>query len=69
MPEAPLNRTFAISGIVKFDTPPIRDDKKETLIEIEKLRRTALAPQTPHNQDRRVAAELGRFIPILRAGQ
>ena len=65
----PLNRQFAISGIVKFDASPIRGDKKETLNKLEKLRRAALAPRTPSNQDRQVAAELARLISILRAGR
>jgi len=65
----PLNQQFAISGIVKFDAAPIRGNKKETLIKLEKLRRAALAPRTPSNQDRQVAAELARLISILRAGR
>jgi hypothetical protein len=65
----PLNRQFAISGIVKFDAAPIQGDKKETLIKLEKLRRAALAPRTPSNQDRQVAAELARLISVLRAGR
>jgi hypothetical protein len=65
----PLNRQFAISGIVKFDESPIQGDKKETLIKLEKLRRAALAPRTPSNQDRQVAAELARLIFVLRAGR
>ena len=52
----PLNRLFAISGIVKFDAPPIRGNRKETLIKLGKLRRAALATRTPSNQDRKVVA-------------
>jgi len=65
----PLNQQFAISGIVKFNATPVPGNKKETLIKLEKLRRAALAPRTPSNQDRRVASELARLITILRAGR
>ena len=65
----PLNRLFAISGIVKFDASPRRGNKKETLIKLGKLRRAALAPRTPSNQDRQVVAERARLISILRASR
>jgi hypothetical protein len=65
----PLNRLFAISGIVKFDASPIRGNEKEMLIKLEKLRRTAPASRTPSNQDRQVAAELALLNSILRASR
>ncbi|NKB20617.1 MAG: hypothetical protein GKS01_08970 [Alphaproteobacteria bacterium] len=67
--KGPLNRQFAISGIVKFDASPVQGNTKVTLIKLERLRRAALAPRTPSNQDRRVAAELARLISILRTGR
>lgn len=63
----PLNRLFAISGIIKFNVSPIRGNKKETLIKLGKLQRAALAPRTPSNQDRQVVVELARLICSLRA--
>ena len=65
----PLNRQFAISGIVKFDASPVRGDIRETLFKLEKLRRAALAPRTPSLQDRQVAAELALLISTIRAGR
>ena len=65
----PLNRLFAISGVIIFDASPIRGNKKETLIKLGKLRRSVLATRTPSNQDRQVVAELARLIFILRASQ
>jgi len=65
----PLNRQFAISGIVIFDASRLLGNKEETLVKLEKLRRAALAPRMPSNQDRQVAAELARLISILRASR
>ncbi len=65
----PLNRPYAISGIVKFDASPVPGNIRETVIKLEKLRRAALAPRTPSLQDRQVAAELARLISTLRAGR
>tara|TARA_Y100001936_G_scaffold247633_1_gene293841 strand:- start:29787 stop:30572 length:786 start_codon:yes stop_codon:yes gene_type:complete len=65
----PLNRQFAVSGIVKFDASLIRGDVSATVFKLEKLRRAALAPRTPSSQDRQIAAELSRLISILKAGR
>jgi hypothetical protein len=52
---------YATGGEVQIDTSPISGDPEATIRKAETIRRAALAPASPSDQDRRVAAMAARM--------
>ncbi len=53
----PDGRRYAVGGSVDIDTSAIPDDPRATLEKARIIKRAALAPEEPSNQDRKVARE------------
>lgn len=53
----PDGRRYIVGGEVSIETSPVPNDPQATLQKAEVIRRAALAPANPSNQDRRVAAD------------
>ncbi|MFT6153682.1 MAG: hypothetical protein ACJA0E_000413 [Bermanella sp.] len=53
----PDGKNYAVAGEVSIDTGPVVGNPQATLDKAETIRRAALAPAEPSNQDRRVASE------------
>ncbi len=53
----PDGKNYAVGGEVSIDTGPVPGNPQATLDKAETIRRAALAPAEPSNQDRRVASE------------
>jgi len=53
----PDGQRYAVGGEVRIDTSEIKDDPAATARKMQQVKRAALAPADPSNQDRRVAAE------------
>lgn len=62
----PLGRQFAVSGMTRMDTSPIGGDEAATIRKLEHLKRAALAPREPSDEDRRVVTAIERLIARLR---
>lgn len=62
----PDGRMYAIGGSVSVDTSEIPGDPEATLLKAQVLRRAALAPAEPSQQDRAVAAEMTRIAAEAR---
>ncbi|MEM8547041.1 MAG: putative metalloprotease CJM1_0395 family protein [Pseudomonadota bacterium] len=62
----PDGRMYAIGGSVSVDTSEIPGDPEATLLKAQVLRRAALAPAEPSQQDRAVAAEMTRMAAEAR---
>lgn len=57
---------YAIGGEVSIDTAPVPGDPQATLEKAQTVRRAALAPAEPSEQDRRVAAEASQMAAQAR---
>ncbi len=55
--KGPDGKTYAVAGEVRIDTAPIPGNPEATIEKMQQIRRAALAPATPSDQDRRVAAK------------
>lgn len=66
---APDGRDYAITGMVRFDRRLLPDDPEANLIKLQVLKRSALAPLDPSEEDRLVARELDKLIAKLREAQ
>lgn len=53
----PDGKRYAIGGEVQIDTSPVANDPEATIRKAQVVKRAALAPAEPSDQDRRVAAE------------
>lgn len=53
---------YATGGEVQIDTSPVSGDPEATIRKAETIRRAALAPANPSDQDRRVAAMATRMV-------
>ena len=53
----PDGKRYAVGGHVNIDTSPVPNDPQKTVEKARVIRRAALAPAEPSNQDRRVAAK------------
>jgi hypothetical protein len=58
----PLGRRYAASGITRFDASVIEGDVPGSIVKLQKLRRAALAPREPSEEDRRVVAAIDQLI-------
>lgn len=57
----PDGKRYAVSGEVRLDTSKVPNDPDATLRKAETIKRAALAPADPSQQDRRVAAEASQM--------
>ncbi|NJD08639.1 MAG: hypothetical protein FIA97_19425 [Methylococcaceae bacterium] len=57
----PAGALYATGGEVQIDTAPVSGDPEATIRKAETVRRAALAPASPSDQDRRVAAAASRM--------
>jgi len=53
----PDGQRYAVAGAVKIDTSPVKGDPEATMKKAQIVRRAALAPKSPSQQDRQVAAQ------------
>lgn len=63
----PDGKRYAIGGEVSIDTSPIANDPKATLQKAEIIKRAALAPASPSDQDRRIAAQATKMAAQARS--
>lgn len=63
----PDGQTYAVAGEVSIDSSPVPGDADATIRKLQTVRRAALAPVDPSNQDRRVAAQASSRIARARA--
>lgn len=57
----PDGKRYAVGGEVSIDTAPVADDPEATIRKAQVVKRAAMAPAEPSDQDRRVAAEAGQM--------
>ncbi|MBL26714.1 MAG: hypothetical protein CMM50_04075 [Rhodospirillaceae bacterium] len=62
----PDGRDYAITGMVRFDQRLLPDDPEANIVKLQVLKRSALAPRDPSDEDRIVARELDKLIDSLR---
>jgi len=55
--EGPDGKRYATSGEVSIDVSPVRGDPEATIEKMEIVKKAALAPARPSQQDRNVAAQ------------
>lgn len=65
--KGPNGKLYAVGGEVKIDTAPVPNDPQATIEKAERIRRAALAPAEPSNQDRQVAAQAMQMALQARA--
>ncbi|UCG34384.1 MAG: hypothetical protein JSU68_07040 [Phycisphaerales bacterium] len=53
----PDGQRYAVGGEVQIDVSPVRGDPEATIRKMQQVRRAALAPADPSEQDRQVAAQ------------
>lgn len=63
----PDGQRYAVSGEVSIDTSPVPGDPQATIIKAQTIRRAALAPSKPSEQDRSVAAQATQMENEARA--
>lgn len=63
----PDGRQYAIAGEVSIDRSPVPGDPEATIAKLEKVIRAALAPASPSDQDRAVAASARADLQAARA--
>jgi len=57
----PDGKRYAVGGEVQLDATPIPDEPQATIRKMETIKRAALAPAEPSDQDYRVAAQAGQL--------
>ena len=57
----PDGKLYAVGGEVQIDTSEVPDDPEATIQKAQTIRRAALAPSDPSQQDRRVAAQASQM--------
>jgi hypothetical protein len=62
----PDGKRYAIGGDVRIDLRPVPGNPKATLQKAQIIRRSALAPEEPSAQDRRIAQQADRMIAQAR---
>lgn len=62
----PDGRLYAVGGEVQVDTSKVPNDPEATLLKAQTLRRAALAPAEPSQQDRAVAAQMTQMAAEAR---
>jgi hypothetical protein len=62
----PRSRQYAVTGLTRFDAAMIEGDPAATLKKLQTLRRAALAPLAPTDEDYVIVQELDRLIDVLR---